>query len=107
MTRITDFGRKRTHVEAGFEEPIEPQASTSTLPSESQPHDNQVPPQKKRKRTKKPKESGGEGEVEGKGKVEAQDAGDPGTAKVEPKKKLKDKRKPKCRSFTASSSSMY
>lgn len=93
MTRITDFGRKRTHVEAGFEEPIEPQASTSTLPSESQPHDDQVPPKKKRKRTRKSKESGGEGE----GKDEAQDAGDPGTAKVELKKKLKDKRKPKSR----------
>ncbi|KAG1777786.1 hypothetical protein EV702DRAFT_223549 [Suillus placidus] len=98
MTRITDFGRKRTHVEAGFpddskpvEEPAEPHASTSTLPSaESQPHkSDQVPPKKKRKRTKKPKGNGDEDK--------AQDVGDSETAKVVPKKKLKDKRKPKAR----------
>ncbi|KAG1812077.1 uncharacterized protein BJ212DRAFT_469695 [Suillus subaureus] len=99
MTRITDFGRKRTHVQAGFpdnsepvEEQAEPHASTSTLPSESQPHD-QVPPKKKRKRTKKPKENGDEKADEDK----AQDAGSSETAKVVPKKKLKDKRKPKTR----------
>ncbi|KAG2154358.1 uncharacterized protein EDB93DRAFT_1239439 [Suillus bovinus] len=100
MTRITDFGRKRTHVQAGFpddsepvEPPTEPQASTSILPSESQPHDHPVPPKKKRKRTKKPKENGGDGEDK------AQDAGDTGTAElqVKPKKKPKDKRKPKTR----------
>ncbi|KAG1752863.1 hypothetical protein EDB19DRAFT_970532 [Suillus lakei] len=104
MTRITDFGRKRTHVQAGFpddsepvEEPAEPQASTSTLPSESQQHD-QVPPKKKRKRTKKLNENGGEGgERIVPSEDKAQDAGDSENAKVVPKKKLKDKRKPKAR----------
>jgi hypothetical protein len=106
MTRITDFGRKRTHVQAGFpddsepaQEPTEPHASTSTLPSESQPHD-QVPPKKKRKRTKKPKENGDEGgEKAGPSEDKAQDTVNSEAAKVVPKKKLKDKRKPKSRSF--------
>lgn len=103
MTRITDFGRKRTHVQAGFhddservEEPAEPQASTSTLPSESQPQD-QVPPKKKRKRTKKPKENGGDGED-----LKTEDAGGSETAKAAPKKKAKDKRKQKSMPFAKS-----
>lgn len=103
MTRITDFGRKRTHVQAGFpddsapvEESAEPQASTSTLPPESQPQD-QVPPKKKRKRTKKPKENGDDGED-----LKTQDTGGSETAKVAPKKKPKDKRKIKSISFAAS-----
>ncbi|KAG0700829.1 hypothetical protein DFH29DRAFT_929889 [Suillus ampliporus] len=103
MTRITNFGRKRTYVEAGFtddppvEEPAEPQASTSTLPSESQPHD-QATPKKKRKRTKKPKEnSDGSGEGAGSTEDKAKDAGGSEKAEIVPKKKLKDKRKPKAR----------
>jgi zinc finger CCHC domain-containing protein 9 len=103
MTRITDFGRKRTHVQAGFpddservEEPAEPQASTSTLPSESQPQD-QVPPKKKRKRTKKPKENGGDGED-----LKTEDAGGSETAIAAPKKKAKDKRKQKSMPFATS-----
>ncbi|KAG2132601.1 hypothetical protein BD769DRAFT_1448469 [Suillus cothurnatus] len=104
MTRITDFGRKRTHVQAGFpddsepaQEPTEPHASTSTLPSESQLHD-QVPPKKKRKRTKKPKENGDDGgEKAGPSEDKAQDTVSSEAAKVVPKKKLKDKRKPKTR----------
>jgi hypothetical protein len=108
MTRITNFGRKRTYVEAGFandalvEEPAEPQASTSTLPSESQPRD-QAPPKKKRKRTKKPKESGGndgEGAQSTEGKT--QDVGSSEQAKPAPKKKPKAQRKTKGRSIIVS-----
>jgi zinc finger CCHC domain-containing protein 9 len=114
MTRITDFGRKRTHVQAGFpddsepaQEPTEPHASTSTLPSESQPHD-QVPPKKKRKRTKKPKENGDEsGEKAGPSEDKAQDTVNSEAAKVVPKKKLKDKRKPKSRSFAVNNLLIY
>jgi zinc finger CCHC domain-containing protein 9 len=107
MTRITNFGRKRTHVQAGFTndalvEPAEPQASTSTLPSEAEPH-GQVPPKKKRKRTEQPDESGdndGESARSTEGRV--QDAVGSEQAKVAPKTKLKGQRKIKSRSIIAS-----
>ncbi|OJA20537.1 hypothetical protein AZE42_01601 [Rhizopogon vesiculosus] len=100
MTRVTNFGRKRTYVEAGFtndalaEESAEPQASTSALPSES----DQAHPKTKRKRTKKPKESdGNDGESARSTEGKAQDAVGSEQAKVAPKKKPKGQRKTKVR----------
>ena len=63
MTRVTNFGRKRTYVAAGFAS--EPQESTST-PQEShnavdigdKQETDQPPPKKKRKRTKMSKRDG-------------------------------------------------
>lgn len=50
MTRVTNFGIKRTYVQAGFsaadavEEPVAPEPASDPLPA--------PPPKKKRKRTK-------------------------------------------------------
>ena len=67
MTRVTNFGIKRTHVQAGFSqdepEPApQPTAGTSAAP-ESYKHEeykdsSNPPPKKKRKRTPKSKRDG-------------------------------------------------
>lgn len=89
-----------TLAEEPAEPQAEPQASTSTLSSESQPHNDQAPPKKKRKRTKKPKESGdNDGEKERSTEGKEQDAVSSGQAKVAPKKKPKGQRKTKGRSI--------
>ncbi|KAI0030780.1 hypothetical protein K488DRAFT_79454 [Vararia minispora EC-137] len=59
MTRYTNVGRKRTYVAAGFnyrEPELEPEASTSALPAETDPATTaDAPPKKKRKKSKKEK----------------------------------------------------
>jgi len=104
MTRITNFGRKRTYVQAGFTDDAhveEPQASTSTLQSESHSH-GQSPPTKKRKRTKKPKvygasdDNGGESARSPEGEAQADSQ-----RNVAPKNMLKGQRKTKGRSTIA------
>lgn len=111
MTRITNFGRKRTFVEAGFDK--EPEEEIALVPEIPDTIDAIVtptadiadqPPKKKRKRTKKPKlgnkpsvpkaaeesnhvgEDGDQAEGSGKDPVETQ----PKKAKAKPNQKGKD-----------------
>lgn len=86
MTRVTNFGRKRKYLEAGFATDL---TTTSTeQPGANTADDDQadaVPPKEKRKRTKKPKVDGGdeqtssgveaEGEASGQGKREGPSVG--------------------------------
>jgi len=67
MTRITNFGRKRTYVEAGFNnDPLEgdgvnePSVGNMEATSKESNLTADAPPPKKRKRTKKPKAQAGE-----------------------------------------------
>ncbi|KAH7913282.1 hypothetical protein BJ138DRAFT_657062 [Hygrophoropsis aurantiaca] len=72
MTRITNFGRKRTYVEAGFSaeaaadselaRDVEPSQETTSTHRAADPTDSTSDPsKKKRKRTKKPKADGSKG----------------------------------------------
>ena len=71
MTRVTDFGRKRTYLQAGFandvdEHPAEGSASAKSLKSSETTYESNnsdlnasaPPPKKKRKRTPKSKRDG-------------------------------------------------
>jgi zinc finger CCHC domain-containing protein 9 len=107
MTRVTDFGRKRTYLEAGFGSPtngekvaVESEPSGDTNGS---PDGNTVevgsPSQKKRKRAKKPKKDGSIGngikEVRDEGQGKAAEGDFTFTSHASPKpakKKEKDKR---------------
>jgi zinc finger CCHC domain-containing protein 9 len=68
MTRITNIGRKRTYVEAGFKNALEGAASVHkptveenmTATSKEDNGTTDAPPKKKRKRTKKPKAHAGD-----------------------------------------------
>jgi zinc finger CCHC domain-containing protein 9 len=77
MTRVTNVGRKRTYIEAGFnsDEPVaEPSESVSELKNPTGNVD--LPPKKKRKRTKRPKsKTGGDS---GKGMVEVRETDEDG-----------------------------
>jgi zinc finger CCHC domain-containing protein 9 len=121
MTRITNFGIKRTYVEAGLSsneksvsEPTEPQEAVPRMEdSIARTGDVGQPPKKKRKRTKMSKRDGnpgkivgeerenGVGEVEDEGKCTASAAGDAErdaastnhtSAKSKKKKQGKDRR---------------
>lgn len=73
MTRITNFGRKRTYVEAGFtNDPVNsveinvPSAlEDATVPSKEDNITTKIPPKKKRKRTKQLKAHTRESEIVG------------------------------------------
>jgi hypothetical protein len=103
MTRITNFGRKRTYVEAGFNtDPVvgrsvyyEPEAM-ATSKKDSVTVD--APPKKKRKRTKKPKpqadEDGGADDAIDRRDDETKDGENSmGTNTVETKSKVRPNQK--------------
>ncbi|KAH7923147.1 hypothetical protein BV22DRAFT_1015989 [Leucogyrophana mollusca] len=108
MTRITNFGRKRSYVEAGFAgEPTPEEISQNSEPSRetdaahkealNSAEATPAPPKKKRKRSKKPKGSGVEDKDTGASKDKAEgevqsDASQPGE---KPKKKALKSRKNK------------
>jgi hypothetical protein len=68
MTRVTNFGRKRKYLEAGFVTELTSTANEPSVPEVNTASDDQgdsVHPKKKRKRTKKPKVDGGDEQAPG------------------------------------------
>jgi zinc finger CCHC domain-containing protein 9 len=115
MTRVTNFGRKRTYVAAGFaSEPQEsiPQESHNAVDIGDKQETNQPPPKKKRKRTKMSKRDGnaaGELSTEGAavvrepangGEGEAKEVGPSKTTPGKTAKKNKEKRQKCTQSIT-------
>ncbi|KAF7338244.1 hypothetical protein MVEN_02049700 [Mycena venus] len=100
MTRVTNFGIKRTYVQAGFSDTAVD--STSTEPVVSEPNESEAlpapPPKKKRKRTKMSQRDGNKAKnaalQEGGGVVEETTAESSGIAPA-PKPTKKAKSKPK------------
>ena len=68
MTRVTNFGRKRKYLEAGFATESTTTSNEGPVPDVNTADDDQgdsAHPQKKRKRTKKPKVDGGDEQTPG------------------------------------------
>jgi zinc finger CCHC domain-containing protein 9 len=74
MTRVTNFGIKRTYLEAGFSNDETPSKETALVDQSSTVHASSeaAPPKKKRKRTPKSKRDGNltKKDAEGKGEAE-------------------------------------
>ncbi|KAK7020560.1 hypothetical protein R3P38DRAFT_2970183 [Favolaschia claudopus] len=98
MTRVTNFGIKRTYVQAGFADVAEPAIPESEKPTVSEPSGPlDPPPKKKRKRTKPSKRDGNKAKAVAEGNEEtetnpaAQPETSPNTAPA-PKSKSKTKK---------------
>lgn len=65
MTRVTNFGRKRKYLEAGFA--TEPRSTPNEQPAPEVNTADGDHPKKKQKRTKKPRTDGGNEQKQGRG----------------------------------------
>ncbi|KAJ7774515.1 hypothetical protein DFH07DRAFT_102143 [Mycena maculata] len=92
MTRVTNFGIKRTYVQAGFSEPDKPAVEE---PVASEPNPEVPPPKKKRKRTKMTQRDGNKAKTAAVQKgvtAESTEPTLPQAPSLNPAKKLKPKK---------------
>ncbi|KIJ68085.1 hypothetical protein HYDPIDRAFT_107723 [Hydnomerulius pinastri MD-312] len=112
MTRITNFGRKRTYVEASFAGDLPSASHDATEPKAadlavSSAQGDSAPPKKKRKRTKKSKDVSGDGQQTSDskpaGEADGEDMGEgPSSGPKKSKKIQKDWNNRKSKSVAAS-----